>query len=80
MMEKVPVSVQSILGSRAFEDFVTQEWDTVAQRLEMQAKKDTKAAAFVPTIDVEFGTSDDAVVEVRRQLLRNMDTERNEIF
>ena len=80
MMEKVPASVQSILGTSAFEDFVTQEWETVAQRLEMQVKKDAEASAFVPRIDVEFGTSDISVVEVRRQLLLNMDTERNEIL
>ena len=49
-------------------------------RLEMQAKTDAEASAFVPKIDVKCGASDASVVEIRRQLLLHMDTQKNEML
>ena len=68
-MEQVPESVKCYLGSHAFEQFVAEKWSSVAARLDMEAKKDAGAVVFVPRINVEFGASDQSVVDARRRLL-----------
>ena len=78
MMEKVPASVKGLMGSSAFEEFVTEKWSIVAGRLETEAKKDAGAVVFVPKISVEFGATDDSVVQARRHLLSHMNSERNQ--
>ena len=55
MMKEVPVSVKSLLGSSAFEQFVAEQRSSVAARLEMEAKKDAGAVVFVPNSDSTNG-------------------------
>ena len=54
------------------------KWSSVAARLEMQAKKDAEAVVFVPKVNVECGASDASVIDARKRLLLQMNTERNE--
>ena len=76
-MEEVPVSVKCSRGSNACEKFVVEQWSSVAARLDIEAKKE-EAVVFAPKVNVEFGASDDSVVDARRRLISQMNTEKNE--
>ena len=78
MMEGIPASVKSVLGSCSFDDFVVEKWSSATARLEMQAKKDAGAVLFVPKVDVEVGASDASIIDARKRLLLQMNPERNE--